>query len=93
MSITTTNTAAKSDNLQHTATVVDEAFADLPDLAIRVDEAQSATSAGHYVAETERLVSRISQQLKAIDRQRSRLVQLLRGLDTPSPAETSGTRD
>lgn len=95
MSVTTspsTSTASAANHL-HFATAVDEAFADLADLAIRVDEAQSSTTAGHYVAETERLVSRISQQLQAIEQQRHRLVELLRGLESPAQGEPTSVRN
>lgn len=85
------STTAASCRVDH-ATAVDEAFADLSDLAVRVDEAQPTASTGHYAAEAERLASRISQQLQAIDQQRHRLVQLLRGLEIPAEGKPSSDR-
>ncbi len=60
---------------------LDEAFAELPDLAIRIDAAQRAGVSRNYVAETERLVAKIGEQVKALDAQRARLARMLGDLD------------
>lgn len=67
-----------------TSTAVDEAFADLPDLAARIDAPQSSAAKRNYVAETEQLVNRIGEQMQAIEAQRARLARLLDDLNIAS---------
>lgn len=62
--------------------VVDEAFADLPMLNVRIDAAQTSPLACNYAAETERLVAKIGEQMQALDNQRARLARLLSDLST-----------
>lgn len=81
MSTTTSNSTSIAEHHLHLTTAVDEVFAEL---AIRVDSGRSELDAGEYVAESQRLVAKISQQLQAIEQQRDRLVNLLQGLEVAS---------
>lgn len=64
-----------------TSHAVDEAFADLPELLARIDAAESPAAKRNYVAETERLVARIGEQMRAIEAQRGRLAKMLGDLN------------
>ncbi len=75
----TTNTQPVARPL--VAKVLDEAFADLPDIATRIDAAEPTVLAGKYVAETDRLVTKIGEQMKSLHQQQARLARLLRDLN------------
>ncbi len=64
--------------------VLDEAFADLPEVGRRVDRPNGTTIERDYAAESRQMIAQIGQQLQSIERQRARLVSLLEELDIPS---------
>ncbi|MGI9456989.1 MAG: hypothetical protein ACR2NU_10525 [Aeoliella sp.] len=66
--------------------VLDEAFAELPEVSRRVDkpvnrQPKQAPARRDYAAESRQMITQIGAQLKAIEQQRARLVRLLEELD------------
>ena len=57
--------------------VLDQVFAELPDLGIRVDRPQRRTATSSHGRDIGQLAARIGQQLAALDGERNRLVKLL----------------
>lgn len=64
--------------------VLDQVFAELPEVDMRVDGPQRPAAKASYAAETQQLVANIGEQLRAIDAQRSRLVRLLSEMQEPT---------
>lgn len=63
------------------AHALDAAFAEMPELLTRIDQAKSGGR--NYADETRELVARIVDQMQALEQQRERLEHLLGELDVP----------